>query len=161
LGGRLRAIVALGKSAGQASLNAGASVSSKTPVFDQAFIQKQRRQLTKLREELLPSMKAEEKEETQLHSQSVGDAHEAEDDAQKLAMLEIEGTAVARNIERLKLIERALQKIEDGTYGFSDASGEAIQRERLEAVPEAIFTLAELEAREAKDDPRSAAGKKI
>jgi DnaK suppressor protein len=76
-------------------------------------------------------------------------------------MLEIEGTAVARNIERLKLIERALQKIEDGTYGFSDASGEAIQRERLEAVPEAIFTLAELEAREAKDDPRSAAGKKI
>ena len=136
-------------------------MSSKTPVFDQAFIQKQRRQLTKLREELVRSMKAEEREETQIHGQSVGDAHEAEDDAQKLAMLEIEGTAVARNIERLKLIERALQKIEDGTYGFSDRCGEAIHPARLEAGPEAIFTLSELEAREAKDDPRSAASKKI
>ena len=135
-------------------------MSSKTPVFDQAFIQKQRRQLTKLREELLRSMKAEEKEETQLHSQSVGDAHEAEDDAQKLAMLEIDGTVIARNVERLRRVDRALQKIEDGTYGLSDVSGEPIPRDRLEAIPDAILTLSELKARELADDPRAIGTKK-
>jgi DnaK suppressor protein len=122
-------------------------VSSKTPVFDQAFIQKQRRQLTKLREELLRSMKAEEKEETQLHSQSVGDAHEAEDDAQKLAMLEVQGTLVAHDLRRLAQVERALAKIEDGTYGLSDSNGQPIPRDRLEAMPEAIDTVQNQAAR--------------
>jgi DnaK suppressor protein len=38
-------------------------------------------------------------------------------------------------------VQRALQKIEEGTYGLCDATGEPILRERLEAVPEAIYTL--------------------
>ena len=38
------------------------------------------------------------------------------------------------------MIERALAKIEDGTYGFSDSSGKPIPRARLEAMPEAINT---------------------
>jgi DnaK suppressor protein len=38
------------------------------------------------------------------------------------------------------MIERALEKIKDGTYGFSDVSGKPIPRDRLEAMPEAIFT---------------------
>ncbi len=44
---------------------------------------------------------------------------------------------------RLGEIDRALQKIEDGTYGLSDDSGEPIPRGRLEAVPEAIRTVEE------------------
>lgn len=135
-------------------------MNSKKPILDHAFIQKQRRQLTKLREELLRTMQAAENEETEIHLQSAGEAHESEDDAQKLAMLEIDGTVVDRKIQRLKLIERALQKIADGTYGFSDASGEAIQRERLEVVPEAIYTLSELRAREPKYDPHATVTKK-
>jgi RNA polymerase-binding transcription factor DksA len=44
---------------------------------------------------------------------------------------------------RLGEVDRALQKIEEGTYGLSDDSGESIPRGRLEAVPEAIRTVEE------------------
>jgi DnaK suppressor protein len=128
-----------------------AIVTSKTPGLDKVFIQKQRLRLTKLREDLLRTTQVGETEENVIHTQSAGEAHESEDDAQKLAMLEIDGNLVERNVQRLARIARALQKIEDGTYGFSDASGEPIPRERLEAVPEAIHTLSELKAYEFKD----------
>jgi DnaK suppressor protein len=120
----------------------------KATVLDQAFIEQQRRKLTQLREQLLRATRTGETEEAEIRSQSLGEAHEAEDDAQKLALLEIDGTAVERSMQRLVRIERALQKIEDGTYGLSDASGEPIPRARLEAMPEAIYTVSELKARE-------------
>jgi len=127
-------------------------MNGKTSTLDNAFIQKQRHLLTQLREQLLRTTQAGETEETQLHSQSLGEAHESEDDAQKLAMLEVDGAAVRRNMQRLAQIERALQKIEDGTYGLSDTSGEPIPRERLEAMPEAIHTVSELSEAEPADD---------
>jgi DnaK suppressor protein len=108
--------------------------------LDKAFIEQQRRRLTKLRDQLRQAAQAGEKEEAQIRSQSLGEAHESEDDAQKLAMLELEGATVQRSMQRLTRIERALQKIENGTYGFSDADGAPIPRERLEAVPEAIYS---------------------
>jgi DnaK suppressor protein len=127
-------------------------MNGKTSTLDNAFIQKQRQLLTQLREQLLRTTQAGETEETQLHSQSLGEAHESEDDAQKLAMLEVDGAAVRRNMQRLTQIERALQKIEDGTYGLSDISGEPIPRERLEAMPEAVQTVSELSQAEPADD---------
>jgi len=123
-------------------------MNDKTPIVDPVFIQKQRNLLIKLREELLRTTQAGESEEAEIRSQSVGEANESEDDAQKLALLEIDGTVVARNVQRLARVERALQKIEDGTYGLSDASREPISRERLEAMPEAIYTLSEVKGRE-------------
>jgi DnaK suppressor protein len=127
-------------------------MNGKMSTLDTAFIQKQRHLLTHLREQLLRTTRAGENEETELHSQSLGEAHESEDDAQKLAMLEVDGAAVRRNIRRLTQIERALQKIEDGTYGLSDTSGEPIPRERLEAMPEAIQTVSELGDADPADD---------
>ncbi len=115
-----------------------------TPKLDQAFIEQQRRRLTALRDQLLRATQVGEAEETGIRSQALGEAHESEDDAQRLAMLELEGTAVERSVQRLSSIERALQKIKDGTYGLSDASGAPIPRERLEAVPEATHTVSEL-----------------
>jgi DnaK suppressor protein len=123
----------------------------KTPPLDPAFIEQQRHKLTRLREQLLRATQAGEKEEADIRSQSLGEAHESEDDAQKLALLETDGNAVERSVERLARIERALQKIKDGSYGISDASGEPIPRERLEAMPEAIYTLAELKAPESSE----------
>jgi DnaK suppressor protein len=113
-------------------------MNSKAPILDKDFIQKQRHRLTKMREELLRATKVKETEEAEIRSQSLGEAHESEDDAQKLAMLEIDGATVARNMQRLTLVERALQKIEAGTYGLSETNGEPISRERLEAIPEAV-----------------------
>jgi DnaK suppressor protein len=110
---------------------------SKKQDLDEAFLRRQHTALTKLRRELLRSVQAEEFEEDELRAQSLGEAHESEDDAQKLAMLEVDGQMVSRQVQRLALVERALQKIADGTYGLSDTNGQPIARERLEAVPEA------------------------
>jgi DnaK suppressor protein len=109
---------------------------SKGQEFDQAFLRRQREALTRLRRELLRTVKAKESEEGDIRTQSLGEAHESEDDAQKLAMLEVDGQLVSRDMQRLTLVERALQKIENGTYGLS-AAGKPIPRERLEAIPEA------------------------
>jgi DnaK suppressor protein len=49
---------------------------------------------------------------------------------------------------RLRAIERALAKIDEGTYGLSDLSGDPIPKGRLEAMPEAVLTIQEEEARE-------------
>jgi len=128
-------------------------MTSTKPTMEKSFIQKQHRELTRLREQLLAASHAREAEETGINAESAGEAHEAEDDAQKLALLELDGNAIAQSAQRLAQIDRALQKIADGTYGLSDASGEPISRERLEAVPEAIYTVAEVKAREPATTP--------
>ena len=50
--------------------------------------------------------------------------------------------SIGEQVERrLREVDRALQKVEEGTYGLSDDSGETIPRSRLEAVPEALRTV--------------------
>jgi DnaK suppressor protein len=48
--------------------------------------------------------------------------------------------------DRLAAIDRALVRLDDGTYGVSVRSGEPIPDERLEADPAAELTVAEAEA---------------
>ena len=57
---------------------------------------------------------------------------------------------VTHDVARLERVNRALRKMEEGTYGLSDLSGSPIPRERLEAVPESVLTFAEEKAREQK-----------
>lgn len=118
-------------------------MNNQAATLDHAFIDQQLQRLTKLHDDLISSTQTEEAEETDIHSDALAGANEYEDDAQKLAMLEIDGTLVSRNLQRLQRIERALKKIADGTYGFSEASGKPISRARLEAMPAAIYTVAE------------------
>lgn len=49
---------------------------------------------------------------------------------------------------RLADIERALEKIDEGSYGLSDESDDPIPIERLEVVPEAVLTVEEAEVRD-------------
>jgi DnaK suppressor protein len=124
---------------------------SNAPELDSVFIEKQRQRLNKVRAELLAAARAGEADEEDVRSQSTNSGSgEYEDDAQRLDLLEVEGNLVARDVERLERVTRALKKIEEGTYGLSDQSGQPIPRERLEAVPESIFTFAEEKAREKK-----------
>jgi DnaK suppressor protein len=48
--------------------------------------------------------------------------------------------------DRLEAIDRALVRLDDGTYGLSVRSGEPIPDERLEADPAAELTVAEARA---------------
>lgn len=60
-----------------------------------------------------------------------------------------EGDAIAESLRnRLEAIERALHRLDEGTYGKSVRSGDPIPDERLEADPAAELTIEE--AREAE-----------
>ncbi|HTV97252.1 MAG TPA: hypothetical protein VME42_14690 [Steroidobacteraceae bacterium] len=128
-------------------------MTAKAPVLDAGFIDQQRRRLEKLRSQLIAAARRDEAEQTAVQDDSIQAPREYEEDAQRLAMLELEGNLAARDLERLNRVDRALRKIEQGTYGLSDRSGAPIPRERLEAAPESIFTLAEEQALEARARP--------
>ena len=121
----------------------------KTSRLDQAFLARQKRRLSELRQQILEVRRGEESAESSANAETRDQAREFEDDAQRLTALELEGNLEAADDDRLSNIERALQKIEDGTYGLSDASGAPIPIERLEAAPEALYTLAEQKSRDA------------
>jgi DnaK suppressor protein len=106
-----------------------------------------------LRDALRAAADRDEGEESEARSESAGAAREYEDDAQRLAALELEGNLIVRDASRLERVNRALKKIDEGTYGLSDRSGQLIPRERLEAVPESILTLAEEQTQERATTP--------
>jgi len=64
-------------------------------------------------------------------------ADQGTDDFDRTISLEVTN----KEYELLKQIERALEKIEDKTYGICDLSGEEIPKARLEAIPYALMTV--------------------
>lgn len=101
------------------------------------------------RDEVQRLLKETEKA-VQQDRQSVLDSQtgDIEDAAQPLAS---EGTddAIAGTLrDRLDAVERALRRLDDGTYGRSVRSGEPIPDERLEADPAAELTVEEARAGE-------------
>jgi RNA polymerase-binding transcription factor len=71
-------------------------------------------------------------QETVRDESGVGDV---EDEADLLYEREAEIDENARDRQELAQVERALQRIEKGTYGISEVSGKPIPVERLEAIP--------------------------
>lgn len=131
-------------------LSPGASIMGEksSSSLDASYIEGKRRQLTGLRDQLRSAAAVASAEEGDLNEASSLQAREYEDEAQKLDLLERAGERAGRDIARLAQVERALQKIAEGSYGLSDVSGLPIPIERLEAFPEAITTLSEQEAAE-------------
>jgi len=116
--------------------------------LDAAFVEKQRQSLLRLRETLIAAAQDAELDEAGVNEERGSGPTEFEDDAQRLDTLEREGHLVAREVDRLERVDRALEKFDEGTYGLSDISGAPIPRERLQAFPEALFTLEEEAQRE-------------
>ncbi len=116
--------------------------------FDQVFLDRQKRRLTELRRALLGVREGRETEQVSANAAGSGQAIASEDDAQKLSTLELQGNLTAVDNIRLRNVARALQKIAEGTYGLSDGSGTPIPVERLEASPEALYTVKEQESRD-------------
>lgn len=67
------------------------------------------------------------------------------DSAQSLEAQGIDDAVAADLRDRLAAVERALGRVEDGTYGRSVRSGTAIPDERLEVDPAAELTVEEAE----------------
>jgi DnaK suppressor protein len=122
--------------------------------LDENFIAKQKERLQSLREELLRITRAaEEDERTRTEQDADFTEHDAGDMSRDIFDREVDATIVEQVEQRLAIVERALQKIEEGTYGLSDVSGEPIPRGRLEAVPEAIRTVEEQQRFERERHP--------
>jgi len=113
------------------------------------FIATQRERLLTLKRELLGNEEGGIAAEHRLQEERGSEAEEYEDDAQRMEQ-DIANQALRDvNDRRIGDIERALQKIAEGTYGLSDESGVPIPKARLDAIPEAILTVEEQEKREA------------
>ncbi|MBT2144049.1 MULTISPECIES: TraR/DksA family transcriptional regulator [unclassified Rhodanobacter] len=114
------------------------------------FIERQRQRLVALRNQLLGGEENDLASKRAFQLQHGDEAGEEEDDAQDLAQREVDQALHDVDDRRVANIERALQKIAEGSYGLSDLSGEPIPKARLETVPEAILTVQEERDREAR-----------
>lgn len=111
------------------------------------FIEKQRQRLETLKAELLGAEVLAAQEVAQ-QAEDGSEAKEYEDAAQGLDRKEVLQARHDVDQQRLAHIDRALKKIELGTYGMSDASGKPIPKDRLEATLEAVLTVQEAAAAE-------------
>jgi DnaK suppressor protein len=111
--------------------------------LDQQFVESQRERLVGLRDELVRIREGMADEERDL-GEAEGDTQlDSGDLSQDMFTREMDASIGDQVGRRLGEVDRALQKIEEGTYGLSDDSGESIPRGRLEAVPEALRTVEE------------------
>jgi len=121
---------------------------------DKEFVEKQRGRLEELRAELVRMVEGLE-EDQQDRAESEGDMTENDsgDMSQSLFTREMDATIEQTMEKRLESVDRALQKTEEGTYGICDDTGEPIPRGRLEAMPEAIYTVEAQQRRERERRP--------
>ena len=105
---------------------------SRSARLDDAFVSRQRYRLEKARDVLLWELgHALGDEEARPNRAARGSSHDRE------ALIWLE----KRLKRRLRAVERALEKIEEGTYGTCDVTGDAIPPQKLEAIPETSCTL--------------------
>ncbi len=110
--------------------------------LDNEFVEKQRERLLQLRGELVRMIEGlEEDQRFRAEEEEDFTQHDSGDKSQSLFTREMDATVEQTIERRLRNVERALQKIEEGSYGICDDTGEPIPRGRLEAVPEAIYTV--------------------
>ena len=102
------------------------------------------------RELLAAERRRIEQELARLARDDRGDAEDDLDEGDQATDLYQEELDESREVdlrEQLAAVERAEQRLTEGTYGLSVESGEAIPDERLEAVPTAELTVEEERAR--------------
>ena len=116
--------------------------------LSQQFIEQQHERLVALRLQLLGGEQNTLAAERRFQGQHGDEAEEFEEKAQDMAQREVEQALHDVDDRRIAHIERALQKIEDGSYGLSDLSGQPIPKARLESTPEAILTVQEERSQE-------------
>jgi DnaK suppressor protein len=113
-----------------------------TSDLDQDFLDNQRRRLIDLKGELERLRDGLEEDQRQLEDQEDDlSEHDSGDMSHSIFDREMDATVEQTAEKRLHYVERALQKLEEGTYGVCDDTGENIPKGRLEAVPEAIRTV--------------------
>lgn len=105
--------------------------------MDKDFVEKMRLKLDEMKRDILKTLASEDAEFRDLvKSDEVKDSADiasADIDSKTLAILG------QQDLKRLRLIESALARIANNTYGRCLKSGKNIAKERLEAVPYALY----------------------
>lgn len=99
-----------------------------------------KKRLEELRRQITQSLKGsadQVKTPDEATGYSQHQADQGTDDFNRTISLEV----TTREYNLLKQIDRALEKIDEGTYGICDISGDEIPLARLEAVPYATMTV--------------------
>lgn len=103
-------------------------------------IEKFRKRLEEMRQQMMQIVKGateEVKTDQKSKGYSQHQADEGTDDFDRTINLEVTN----KEFSILRQIERALEKIDENTYGMCDLTGEEIPIKRLEAVPYATMTV--------------------
>ncbi len=109
-------------------------------VLNPADIEKFRKRLEDMRRQLTHSLKgstAEVKTPDEATGYSQHQADQGTDDFDRTISLEV----TSKEYGILRQIDRALEKMKEGTYGVCDLTGEDIPLARLEAIPYAAMTV--------------------
>lgn len=115
--------------------------------MDAGFLEEMRRELLAHRARLLGHLAADQVPEDGVEASSPGDEVDVASEALEKKNLD---ALDAVDAKRLRLIEGALARIDQGRYGYCLESGVAIPEERLRAVPWALFTV-EVQARKERE----------
>ncbi|TVR35372.1 MAG: TraR/DksA family transcriptional regulator [Spirochaetaceae bacterium] len=105
--------------------------------MDQEFVNKMRQKLIEMKQDILRNLASE--------SEDFKEIVESDDskDLVDIASTDIDKKTLdalgQQEIKRLRLIEAALSRIENNRYGICMKSGKLIPKERLEAIPYALY----------------------
>jgi RNA polymerase-binding protein DksA len=105
--------------------------------MDKRFVERMRKKLLALKEDILQNLMAEDSDFRELvesdNSKDLVDIASSDIDKKTLDALG------AQEMKRLRLIESALARIDNGRYGYCLKTGKPIPKERLEAIPYALY----------------------
>lgn len=111
---------------------------TKNPHFDKKFIEAQRTLLLGIKEQILNNLSEKSKEDLHIDSDEV---IEEGDQAQTYLNQNLSFGLRERDLFKLREIEAALIRIDDGTYGLCEELEEPISKKRLQKVPWARLSI--------------------
>lgn len=117
--------------------------------FDEGFIESQKEKLLKVRSDLINKIKSNAYDEISVSSDEV---IEDGDQAQTYLNQNLNFGLRERDLRKLREVEIALAKIEDGTYGVCEETDEPIGKKRLEKMP---WTRLSIQAAEQEERERN------
>ncbi len=113
--------------------------------MDKKWIEKQKLKLLELKSQILNNGFLQSKEDLTISSDDLADETDL---ATSVINQQVTFNIRHRELHKLREIEAALQRIEDGLYGVCEETGEPIEAKRLEKQPWARLSIAAAEEQE-------------
>jgi RNA polymerase-binding protein DksA len=115
-------------------------------MLEPEFIERMRKELLRMRAEILQQLKSDDESYREIiDDENPKDPVDAASDDIDRSNLDALSFA---ELQRLKMIEAALSRMENGLYGICADTGKPIPRARLEAIP---YTILSVEAQTARE----------